>query len=372
MRRRPLAPLLLSQPSRFAGWPQNAARMMLAALAALLLAALVAMGTPNPDVGAPSDGMSDAVLYGTIVDNVRHGGDYYAVAADALRSGSYPLRPFVAFRLPTLAVVSGAMPAFVVTVLLWVLTVAVALAWYARLAPALARTPARVAAMVLLLAGIAAASAPELAIFHELWAGLLIALSLALHRPAHRSDRWIEPVAIGLAAALIRETAALYLVVMLVLAARDGARREAIGWAAALVVLAVILGFHAQAVAEVVRPLDPASPGWGALLGLGFAIRATILSSALQFVPLWLAAPSLVLALAGWSAWREPIAVRVQVTIAAYAMVLAIVARADNYYWALLIAPLSVVGLIFAVDALRDLIAAARDGRRITVTRVVR
>ena len=85
MRRRPLAPLLLAQPSRFAGWPQNAARMMLAALAALLLAALVAMGTPNPDVGAPSDGMSDAVLYGTIVDNVRHGGDYYAVAADALR-----------------------------------------------------------------------------------------------------------------------------------------------------------------------------------------------------------------------------------------------------------------------------------------------
>ncbi len=372
MRRRPLAPLLLAHPSRFAGWPRNAAWMMLAAIAALVLAALIAIGTPNPDVGAPGDGMGDAVLYGTIVDNVRHGGDYYSVAADALRSGNYPLRPFVAFRLPTLAVVSGAMPAIVVTAILWALAVGVALAWYARLAPALARTPARVATMVMLLMGLAAASAPELAIFHELWAGLLIALSLALHRPADRRDRWIEAVAIGLAAALIRETASVYLLVMLVLAVHDGARREAVGWAAALAILAIVVGVHAHAVAQVVRPLDPASPGWGGLLGPGFAVRSTILSGGLQFIPLWLAAPTLALALAGWAAWQDPIAARVQGMLAAYALVLAIVARADNYYWALLVAPLSIVGLIFVIDAVRDLTAAARDARRITVTRVVR
>lgn len=367
MRRRS-APLLLARPSRFAGIAQGRARILLALLAALIAASLIAVATPNPDTGMPADGDTDAALYGSIVEHVRHGGGYYIVAADALRAGEYPLRPFVSFRLPTLAIVSAAIPPVVLTGLLWALAAAIALAWYARLAPALARPPARVGAMILLLAGMAAASAPDLAVFHELWAGLLLALSLALYRPG----RWVEAAALGVAAALIRETAAVYLLVMLALALRDGARREALGWAAALVVLGVVLGVHAHAVAQVVGPLDAESPGWGGLLGLGFAVRAIVLAGALQLLPLWLAAPLAVLALAGWTAWRSALTTRVLATLAAYLLILATIARGDNYYWALLVAPLSIVGLLLAVDGVRDLVAAALDSRRITVTRVVR
>jgi hypothetical protein len=46
--------------------------------------------------------------------------------------------------------------------------------------------------------------------------------------------------------------------------------------------------------------------------------------------------------------------------------------RSDDFPWALITTPVLLVGIVFAVDGLRDLIVAARDTRRITVTRVIR
>lgn len=361
-------PLLLARPSALATLPRGRARLLLGVLLLLLLVALSALDQPNPDRGAASDGQSDVLLYSGIVEGVRHGGDYYAAAADALRSGGYPLKPFVAFRLPTLAVSAAAIPGDALQWLLWTLGVAVALAWYVRVAPVLARPPARILAMLLLVAGMAAAMTPPTAMFHETWAGLLIALSLAFRRPA----RATEAIALGLAAALIRETAVLYLAIMGLLAWRDGDRREAAGWAAALGLFTVVLAFHAQATGAVVRPLDPASPGWTGLMGPGFAVRALAASTGLAALPLPLAAVLAPLALAGWAAWRDPLATRVLAVSAAYLLLLATFARADNFYWVLLVAPVSLLGLVLAPDALRDLVAAALDRRRITVRRVPR
>ena len=45
---------------------------------------------------------------------------------------------------------------------------------------------------------------------------------------------------------------------------------------------------------------------------------------------------------------------------------------ACDAYWGLMIAPAFLVGLAFAPDGVRDLLARARDRRRITVTRLVR
>ena len=147
----------------------------------------------------------------------------------------------------------------------------------------------------------------------ELWAGLLIALSLALRR----EGQWIEAVAAGLLAALIRETAALYLIIMAVTAWRDHQRREAFGWGAALAILVVALIAHAFAVARVVGPLDPASPGWSGMLGIGFFINAISVSTALSLAPVWLAAVLAGLSLFGWAAWRDPLGVRGLLVIAA-------------------------------------------------------
>ena len=373
MRRRPLSPLWLGAPSRWAALTPRQARWGLAVLAALVLASWLALLSPSPppvshDPAARANDQADVVLYEGIVAGVRHGGDYYQVAADALRAGNYPLRPFVTFRLPTLATLQAALPRWAMLAALWWLAAAVFAAWWIRLSPAFARAPPRLIAMALLAGGMMAFVQPELAFFHEIWAGLLVALSLARRWPG----RWVEAAAIGLMAVLIRETAALYIGVMFVLALVDGDRREALGWAAVLAVLALAVGLHAHAVDQVVRATDTVSPGWAEMLGFGFFVRTMTLSTALLLAPLWLAAPLVAAALAGWASWREPLAARALATFAAYAALLSLFGRTDTFYWGLLVAPTLLVGLAFAADGVRDLVTAALDTRRITVRRVVR
>ena len=370
---RPQTPLWLTAPTRFAPLKRSVARIALALLAILLVASLSALVTPGPppvshDPAQRADDEADVVLYETIVAGVRGGGDYYAVTAQALRTGNYPLRPFVTFRLPTLATLQAAMPPIGTVILLYVLAATVMLAWFVRLRPAFARAPPLAIALVLLAGGMMAFVQPELASFHEIWAGLLIALSLALRR----RDRWIEAVAFGLIAMLIRETAALYVGIMLVLAFAEGRRREAIGWGVALLALAVVVGFHAHAVSLVVRPIDPTSPGWAGMLGFGFFVKTMSLSTALNLAPAWLAALLVAFALFGWAGWNDGLALRAVATFAAYALLLSLFGRTDTFYWGLMIAPTILVGLAFVPDALRDLIAAALDKRRIIVTRMVR
>lgn len=365
--RRALPPLVLASPSRYATAAPGQARLILAALVALLLLTLLALVTPDVMAApTPATGGTDVALYAAIVDGVRAGGNYYAVAAEALRAGDYPLRPFVTFRLPTLAVTQAALPEGATPALLYVLATGVILAWYARLREALRRPIAVTTALLLLAAGSLAGWQAELAGFHEIWAGLLIALSLARYRPG----RWAEAVGWGLAAMLIRETAALYVVVMAALAWGAGDRREALAWAAAVAVLALLLVAHAHAVAVVVRAADPASPGWAGLLGPGFVVRAAYASTALSLLPLAVAAPTVGLAWFGWTAWPGPLATRVAATLAAYALLLAVAGRLDTFYWGLLTAPVLLIGLAFAPDGLRDLAAAALDRRRIVVRRV--
>lgn len=365
--RRALPPLWLATPSRYAGVSPPTARLLVGLFGLLLILCFSALLTPDPTGSTTAtSGVTDIQLYGGVVDTLRHGGSYYATTADALRMGHYPLRPFVTFRLPTLAVVQASLPVVVVASLLYVLALGVAVAWYQRLRVALRRPVAVWTAMLLLAGGCIACWQVELAPFHEIWAGLLIALSLA----RHRSDRWLEAVGWGLAAVLIRETAALYLLVMAAFAWREGARREAIGWAAALGALAIVVLAHAHAVAQVVTPADPASPGWAGLLGPGFAVRTWQASTALSLLPLALAAPLVALALAGWTGWVEPIAARVTAMLGVYGVLLATAGRLDTFYWGLLSAPLLLVGLAFIPDTARDLLGAALDRRRITVRRV--
>lgn len=375
--KRPGVARWLAEPSRFAGLSRERARLVLLLLTALLAATFLALRAPGPPAasGEPekrAEERADVLLYQTIVESVRHGGDYYAVAAEELRTGDYPLKPFVTFRLPTLAVVQASLPDWATVALLYALAVATALAWWRRLAPAFRRPPQRVVAILLLGGGMLVFVQAELVWFHEVWAGLLIALSLALRR----RGEWVAAAAFGCAAMLVRETAALYVGVMAAMAWAEGERREALGWAAATAVLAVAVAAHAHAVSQVVRPLDPASPGWSGMLGPGFFVRTMVLSTALRLAPLWLAAPLVGLALFGWAAWREPLAKRALAVFAVYALLLGVAGRVDTFYWGLLVAGPLLIGLAFAPDGLRDLVRAAEGERRrrgrITVTRVVR
>lgn len=365
------APLWLSAPSRFAALPVARARLALAGVVVLILGALTVLFVPLPApgaTGAGADRQGDVALYEGIVAAVAHGEDYYRAAADALRAGSYPLRPFLTFRMPGLAVVQGALPALATIALLYALAGVTAWAWFGRIAEAIPRWPGRVSAAVLLAAGMLAFIQSGLVAFHEIWAGLLVALSLALRRPG----RWVEAAAIGALAMLIRETAALYVVVMAVLAFAEGHKREAAGWAAALALFALALAAHAVAVHGVTGPLDAMSPGWAGMNGFGLFVRAMTLATGVQLLPPALAAILIALALVGWASWRDPLALRALAIFCAYALVISLFARLDTFYWGLIIAPAFLIGIAFAPDGLRDLWVRALDRRRVVVTKLDR
>lgn len=317
---------------------------------------------------APED--SDLGLYDAIVERVRHGGNYYQVAAEELRSRpGYPLRPFVTFRMPTLAKVQALLPPMAGVALLYVLVASVALAWIVRIMGAFPDGPARIVAALLLGAALFTPVQPILYPSHEVWSGLLIALSLGVWRPG----RWVEAMALGAAAMLIRELAVLYVLVMLGFALLEGRRREALGWIAGLAVFAAALGAHAWAVGQVTNPVDPASEGWSGLNGFWFFVQTVRHTSVLEAFPFIVSVPVVVLAILGWASWRDPAGARMLATIAAYALLIGLAARLNNFYWGLMIGPVILLGLTFAPDGVRDLVRAARGGgRRITVTRVTR
>jgi len=365
-------PLWLTAPTRYARLTRGQARIAFVALLAVLAISLSALLSPAPpkihhNATARSDDRADIVLYESIVAGVRGGGNYYLVAADAHRTGHYPLRPFVTVRLPTLATVQAALPRLVSVGLLYALALGTFSAWFFRLRPAFSRTPPRIVALGLLAGGMMAFVQSELVAFHEIWAGLLIALSLAAWRPG----RWIEAVALALCAVLIRETAALYLIVMGALALVEGRRREALGWAVAIVVLGVAVALHAHAVAQVVSSRDLHSQGWAGMLGFGFFVRTMTISTSLMLAPLWLSAPLVALALFGWSAWNDPTGLRALATFGVYGLLISLFGRVDTFYWGLLVAPAFLVGLAFVPDAIREIGYRLVDKRRITVTKKV-
>lgn len=345
--------------------------MALAVLVVAMLAALTALAAPGPPPPAPDpvhkgQDRADVLLYEGEVAAVRAGGDYYRAAADAQRRDGYPVRPMFTMRLPTLVVALAAIPPWAAPLLLWALCAGVAAAWWMRLRGFFSRIRPRIVGLLLLASGMMAFQDPGLVYFHEVWSGLLIALALAIWRPG----RWIEAVGITLIAMLIRETSALFAAIMCVAALTGGRRREALAWVGTAVVLAVAVAFHAQAWARVVQPNDPATQGWLALLGFGFFVKTMTLATALATIPIWLGAPLVVLAIFGWTALRDPLGWRVTAMFIVYGLLLAVFCRIDTYYWAMLVAPLLLVGLAFAVDGVRDLVAAAIDRRRITVKRV--
>jgi hypothetical protein len=359
----------LAAPSRFADWSRRPAVL---ALLLLALVALTGMLTPNVPmrhdaptptssaqaVATPKEEAKDAdlILYEKIIAGIRDGGEYYAVAARELRLGGYPLRPFVAFRPPLLAEALAHMSPFAGLLLLRALVAAVALTWAVRLKEATGSPAAWAIACLLTAGGVALFGQAYYMTLHEIWAGLLIALSLGLRKP----DHWVGSVIAGLLAMLIRELAFPYVAVMAALALWEGKKREAAAWAAAIVLFAIATGFHAAAASAAASLADHASQGWSRLGGWSFFLTAVWLTGPLRTGPYLLVAALTPLALLGWAGWREPIAARVFATLVGYALMMMLFGRPDNFYWALIFTPLLMVGLIFAPRSLGELVASAR------------
>ena len=341
--------------SRFAGTGRWHARLILGLFLLLIVNGLAQSPAPVPTVQGTSEDKADVSLFEDLIEGVRAGGNYHEVAVTAQREQGFPLRPFVAVRLPTLAWLHAALPRGGAAILFYLLVAAMLAAWARRLgAEGLPARRTTIGAL-LLMSGSATLLLPDLIVYHEAWAALLIALSLALHG----ERRYAPAVAAGLAAALIREQAILYPLIVALVSLHSRRWREAGLWGAAVAAFAGFILWHSMEVSALLRPGDPTSPGWAGAGGWGSAVTMVQLTGPFRLLPYWLAALALPLALIGWAGWRSAVAVRAALFIAAILLLLAAFARPDNFYWGFLIAPLVPLGLLFAPRALADLAAAA-------------
>jgi len=346
--------------TRFQGWSRGSALTIIAALLGLLAIACWSPASgPAPKVRTSQAQHSDLQLYRDIITRVRAGENYYAATADELRKGNYPLKPFFTFRLPTHASIYAALGERTMLIIFWLLSLALMTAWWIRLGDCLPR-PLLAGAMILIAGGLGGLLQPQTGLFHESWAALLLALMIAVYRP----ERLWPAVLAGGAALMVRELALPMILAMGGLAVLEKRWREVAAWTGVVAVFAAYLALHAHWVGQVVLPNDPPSPGWSSMLGLQFALKSIAKVTIGIRLPTLMASALLILSLFGWVSLRAGWALRVAILLAGYGAMIALLARTDTFYWALIAAPLSFAGLVFVPKAIADLAAAIRRKTR--------
>lgn len=328
----------------------------LVALACVWAARLVPVEAPAP---AQANGYSDVQLYHDIVSKMRGGTGYYQAATSLQRQHGFPTRPFVTVRPPTLAVMAATFGWASLQALLAVLLGLAALLWYREVKPS--ATPLETTAVALaIIAGGAMVSQRDLAAIHELWAGTLLAIAMVFRGGKH----WPLALAAAAAALAIREMALPFVLLASAFAVFERRRNEAIGWAALVLLFGIGMAFHAGAVHAAPLPTDLASEGWHEHRGASAVLFDLVDVSLLNRLINPLAYPLTLLALLGWSAAPLRQARFALLYFAGYALMLAVFARTQNFYWATVLLPVWFVGFAFLPRAARTLAHAALAGRK--------
>jgi hypothetical protein len=355
---------------RFAHWRAWPARLLLLALAlAVVAAALVPISAGKSTVktrgfvenlagakGAERKRDEDLALYDRAIARIRKGENYYAFIVAEHRKAHYPVRPGLAVRLPTLAYFdawAGDTGQVAAAILLLAATM---LAWWRRLGEEPGGSDKRVLAMAFLFVGTSLGLNRYFFTLHELWSGMLLALSFGLHRPGRR---WVASLVVAALAVAIREHALPFILLMAALAFWRRDWKEAAAWSALALAFLAFLAWHLSIIAAQVLPSDPMSPSWLALRGLPGWLSDVVLSSNLRYLPHWLAGPAVVLAVFGWAGWKAPAGEFGTLLYLGYGLAFMIAGRADNYYWGAMVQPAMFLGLAFVPRAAASLIRAA-------------
>lgn len=296
----------------------------------------------------------DIALYERIAERVASGESYYAAATHEHRSHNYPTVPFVTIRPPTLAWLRAGVGEQGLSWIGIALLLANVLAWLRRLEGRTNLVEQAGACTLLFLAGYAVFDGRNL-LLHEMLAGLLLSLSLALYRP----QRWWPSLLLAAAALALRELAVHFVLVWLALALVGRRWKEVAGLAVLLLLFAAGLYAHFLAVDAARLPGDPASPGWNGMLGVIFALQGITRFSFLTLLPAPIALVLAVLPLVGWAATGGRTALFALLWAGGLIVGVAVFAREDNFYWMIMLLPAYLAGLAFVPRALWDVVRAA-------------
>jgi hypothetical protein len=341
--------------TRWAVAPRWMARVVLFGLVLLVgYGAWQSSRTPlRPRSPSAAGTNTDVDVYRPIADRVRHGEPYYPVAAAELAAAGFPTRSVFNFRLPTLAWLLGALPSDRAGQALLIALAALTLVlWFATLWQRESFAIA-LAGGGLLLGLLAWPALDDAYLVHDLWAGVLIALSLvALGR-----GWFAASITAGAAALFVRELSLLYVCLAAADALANKRRRHAVAWALVIVAFGLVLIVHAKAVAasgaSTVGTTGAAS--WLRFGGWEFVLKTALMNAWLISMPPVLVALILPVALVGLAGWRGSPGTQVATTIFAYVAAFLVVGQPFNHLWGFLYVGPALMGLAFAPAALRDL-----------------
>jgi hypothetical protein len=306
--------------------------------------------------GEAGPAKSDMGLYQQVVTDMEKGRSYYQAAAAEHRNFHYPTSPAPVFRMPTLAWILVILHFHFVRLLaLGVVYGASIVLLYRELLAAKKSFPFRIGVLAVAITGLSVAGATNAIYWHEVWAALLIAVSLL----SYRADRWWPSVLSGLLACLIREIAAPYLLVMAIFAFREKRRAEFAAWGGAALLFAAAFAIHLRIADTLYRPGDIISASWLGFGGWNFAIASAKWNILLHPLPYPIIALAICLGVIGLSGARDRRAHRAAVLVVGYLAGLMVVGRPDNYYWGILYAPLLPMGWVLLPAAASDLLRSA-------------
>lgn len=319
--------------------------LTVAAIAVLLLVALGRAPVVPAGAAAAPALEGDLVSYQRIIERMRGGADYYTAAHEVLVADGYGTRSVFNWRTPAWPVLLAALPAGWGQGLLAVLALAGMLMVYRMLRE---DGGAAVAMLSMLAVGLSLGGivAPASVVFSEVAAGALILISIAAFGNGWR----MIGVLAALLALFLRELAAPYVVVAVVLALRDRRWGEARPWALGLFAYAAYFGWHWWMVSQQLGPMDRAyGDGWLQFGGLGFILATAGFNGLWSLGPVWLPAVLLPLGLLGLWAW--PKGTLALATVVVFVVLFAAVGKPFNYYWGALYTPVLMLGLGSAVAA---------------------
>jgi hypothetical protein len=306
--------------------------------------------------GEPRSAKSDMNLYRQVVTDMEKGKGYYQAAVAEHRLFQYPTSPAPVFRMPTLAWMLAILRFDSVRLMaLGLVYAASIIVLYRELLAAGESFPARIGILAVAVTGLSVAGALDAVYWHEVWAALLIAISLLSYQPA----RWWPAVLCGLLACLIRELALPYLLVMSLFAIREKRWAELAAWTGALMLFVAAFAAHLRMAATLYQPGDIISTSWLGLGGWNFAIATAKWNILLHPLPYPIIALAICLGVLGLAGAQDRRAQRAAVVVAGYAAGLTIFGRPENYYWGILYAPLLPLGWILTLAAVPELVGSA-------------
>jgi hypothetical protein len=299
----------------------------------------------------------DVEMFAAAVRRLRSGESYYDAMGRELRQRKYPTASVFNWR-PPLVYTSIALVSWT-TVRAVLVTLAVLLL-FASVAVLAKEPPAILIPGILIeLGAVVTVLVPEAPFLTEVWAGVLVALSLCAYSLQYREAGAV----IGLLAVFVRELVVLYAVTCALLALASRRKREFAIWCAGGAAYAAYFLWHMSQVSRHLGVGEQAHMhSWFNFGGLTF-ISSTLSMNALVLVaPIFASALLLAFVVAGILGHATPIHLRAAAAL--YLLAFMAIGQPFNYYWGFLTAPMLGLAATFGLGEIGRAVRTLGGSRR--------